>query len=258
MTIMRAYINLKAALMSTILEFFFKHFFEKVAELILSFEDYLLLCGVHIDIDLLSGDIYRHVDEVGVASLRLVGLISCVYGALYLIGLDQPIVYKEQQVVLLCLDCVGLGVDAGEVISEVVKVIREIQEILASSVLPISLLDDLDPQLVLLSLLFFAMLGYEFIPRWSGYVMSGYISFLVVHLAAAEFDHRVVNRIAGHDFDNLSVFLIQPYTLLPLEVIIEHVFNLYGCALLGCDGLGPRAILVNQETICKVTDKGNV
>jgi hypothetical protein len=80
-----AYINLEAAFMCTVLEFVFEHFFEEVAELILSFEDYLLLCGVHIDIDLLSGDVYTHVDEVGVASLRLVGLISCVYSALNLI-----------------------------------------------------------------------------------------------------------------------------------------------------------------------------
>ena len=87
--------------------------------------------------------------------------------------------------------------------------------------------------------------------------MSGYISFLIVHLAATEFDHRVVNRITGHDFNNLGIFLIQPNALLPLEVIIEHVLNLNGCALLGCDGLGARAILVNQEAICKVTDKGN-
>ena len=255
---MSAYINLKASLMCTILEFIFDHFFEEVAKLILSFKDDLLLCGVYINIDLLSGDIYRHVHEIGVPSLWLVGLISCIYGTLDFIWLYQAIVYKQQQVVLLCLDCVGLGVDAREVISEVVKVFREIQEILASCVLPISLLDDLDPQLVLLSLLFFSRLYNEFISRWSGYVVSGYISFLIVHLAAAKFDHGVVNRITGHDFHNLSVFLVQSNTLLPLKVIIEHVFNLDGCALLGCDGLGARAILVNQEAIYKVTDIGNV
>jgi hypothetical protein len=88
--------------------------------------------------------------------------------------------------------------------------------------------------------------------------VSGYISFLIVHLSATEFDHRVVNRIPGHDFNNLGIFLIQPNALLPLEVIIEHVLNLNRCALLGCDGLGPRAIFVNQEAIYKVTDKGNV
>jgi hypothetical protein len=124
--------------------------------------------------------------------------------------------------------------------------------------LAISLLDDLDPQLVLLPLLFFTRLSYKFFGRWPGYVMSGYISFLIVHLAAAEFDHRVVNCITGHDFHNLGIFLIQPNTLLPLEVIIEHVLNLNGCALLGCDWLGARAILVNQEAIRKVTYKGNV
>lgn len=52
-------INLEASFMRTVLEFIFEHFFEEVAELILSFEDYLLLCWVHININLLSGDVYR-------------------------------------------------------------------------------------------------------------------------------------------------------------------------------------------------------
>ena len=71
--------------MRTVLELIFEHLFEEVAELILSLEDYLLLCRVHINVDLLRGDIKRHVEEIRVASLGLVGLISCVYGSLDLV-----------------------------------------------------------------------------------------------------------------------------------------------------------------------------
>ena len=51
------YINLEASFVGTEFEFIFEHLLEELTELILSFEDYLLLCGVHIHINLFRGDV---------------------------------------------------------------------------------------------------------------------------------------------------------------------------------------------------------
>ena len=60
-------------------------------ELFLPLENNILLCWVYVDIDLLTGNEERHVNEEWVSSLRLKLLIYLIYCSLDLLGFHQSI-----------------------------------------------------------------------------------------------------------------------------------------------------------------------
>lgn len=86
----------------------------------------------------------------------------------------------------------------------------------------------------------------------SSYIMCGDISLFIIHFSATKFSERVVDSISGDNFNNLSVFFIEPYALLSLQVVVEHITHLYSCALLSSDRFWTRSVFIEHHTVQKI------
>ena len=131
--------------MRRLIELFFNKGLKVLAELILPLKNDVLLGGMHVDVDLLCGDVDREVNEVRVAAFGLEERVCLIDDSLDLVRLDQPVVDEQQQVRLLGLHDVWLAEDASDVVLEVLQVLREVNEVFACLGLSVSLLYDFNP-----------------------------------------------------------------------------------------------------------------